>query len=114
MIVAGFLFTVLLCYLPGIIAIIFDEIVNIPRAKPYHIFDLWSKVHVVGCISFVAGSAIMAHESLLGESYITSLFDTNENFDQLFLKYLPTLLASTPVALFLSWGWDRFFTIEKL
>ena len=114
MIVAGFLFVVLMCYLPGIIAIIFDEFFKIPRARPYHIFELWSKVHFVGCISFVAGGAILSHESLLGEVYVNSLLDGSTNFDRRFIRYLPTLLASTPIALFLSWGWGQMFHNRKV
>ena len=107
MIIASFVFTLLAFYLPGIIIVIIDEIFDRPRSRDIPM--IWGKIHVVGVIATYFGITIMSRESLLGEGYFDALLESDQNFDALILLYLPSLLASIPLALLVSLGWAFFF-----
>ena len=106
MIVASLIFTIIAIALPGIIAVFVDEIFDRPRGDRVMTFG---KVYVVGCISAVHGFIIMSKDSLLGSNYFESLFEFHPNPDDLVLRYLPSLIASVPLALIVSLGWAWFF-----
>ena len=107
MIIASFIFTLLAFYLPGIIIVFIDEIFDRPRSRAIPM--LWGKIHVVGVTATYFGITIMSRDGLLGEGYFDSLLDQNQNFDTLTLLYLPSLIASIPLALIVSLGWAFFF-----
>ena len=107
MIVAAIIYGLLVFYLPGFAAVVFDELTNRPRGR--RIVEYWVKIHFVGVIATVIGGTIMMHESLLGEEYVNSLFRSSDNYGAQFLRYLPTLIASIPIALILSLLWGVIF-----
>ena len=106
MIIASLIFTIIAVALPGVIAVIFDEIFDRPRGDRAMTF---CKVYVVGCFSALYGFLIMSKDSLLGSNYFNSLFEVHPNPDDLVLRYLPSLVASVPLAMIISLGWAWFF-----
>ncbi len=114
MIVASLIFTIIAMFLPGVIAVIIDEIFDRPRTRDKVM--IFGKIYVVGVTAAVFGFSIMSRESLLGENYFESLFEVHPNPDDLVLRYLPSLIASVPLALLFSLAWAWFFegkTVNK-
>ena len=107
MIIASLIFTIVAVALPGVIAVILDEIFDRPRSRDGVM--IFSKIYVVGVTSAVFGFSIMSKESLLGVDYFDSLFETHPNPMDLILRYIPSLIASVPLALLISLGWAWFF-----
>ena len=107
MIIASWIFTIIALALPGIIAVILDEIFDRPRSRDGVM--IFGKIYVVGVISAVLGFSIMSKESLLGVDYFDSLFEEHPNPMDLILRYIPSLIASVPLALLISLGWAWFF-----
>ena len=112
MILVAIFYGLLLFYLPGIVVVVLDEIAKFP--KGWSLFSRFVKMHFIGIVATLIGCNIMSHESLLGEEYINSLFRSADNYDIQIVRLLPTLIASVPVALILSWVWWLLFFNKRV